>query len=236
MVKAKRKEREFNLRRAEILEQAEKIFAAKGFHNTTVAEIAGASGFAVGTLYQFFESKEQLYIVDAHRKAGHDVLRYSGVGGRRDGYRQEDRSAGRFSIRFRREQCGILQHLHPGGSSFPLRGKRRAPEADEGRLRHPRLFHRRGDARGDPGRTPQEDGSADDGRRPDGHRQFLCLQMAGHDGGDVFEGAMSRLSSTFFWKGSGKMRTKLWCLWRSDMSSWLSYRLPASVLRRRSSP
>jgi AcrR family transcriptional regulator len=62
MLKAERKEREFNLRRAEILEQAEKIFAAKGFHNTAVAEIAEASGFAVGTLYQFFASKEQLYI------------------------------------------------------------------------------------------------------------------------------------------------------------------------------
>ncbi len=61
MEKAKRKEREFNLRRTEILEQAEKIFAAKGFYNTTVAEIAAASGFAVGTIYQFFESKEQLY-------------------------------------------------------------------------------------------------------------------------------------------------------------------------------
>jgi TetR/AcrR family fatty acid metabolism transcriptional regulator len=61
MDKAERKEREFNLRRAEILEQAGKIFAAKGFHSATVAEIAGASGFAVGTLYQFFESKEQLY-------------------------------------------------------------------------------------------------------------------------------------------------------------------------------
>jgi len=61
MEKAKRKEREFNLRRAEILEQAEKIFAAKGFYNPTVAEIAAASGFAVGTIYLFFESKEQLY-------------------------------------------------------------------------------------------------------------------------------------------------------------------------------
>jgi AcrR family transcriptional regulator len=61
MEKVKRKEREFNLRRAEILEQAEKIFAAKGFYNTTVAEIAAASGFAIGTLYQFFAGKEQLY-------------------------------------------------------------------------------------------------------------------------------------------------------------------------------
>lgn len=61
MEKEKRKEREFNLRRSAILEQAGKIFAAKGFHNTTVAEIAGASGFAVGTLYRFFAGKEQLY-------------------------------------------------------------------------------------------------------------------------------------------------------------------------------
>jgi AcrR family transcriptional regulator len=70
MEKEKRKEREFNLRRSAILEQAGKIFAVKGFHNTTVAEIAGASGFAIGTLYQFFESKEQLYTVVLTEKLG----------------------------------------------------------------------------------------------------------------------------------------------------------------------
>ena len=56
-----RKEREFNMRRAEILKQAEKVFATKGFHNVTVAEIASASGFSIGSLYQFFEGKENLY-------------------------------------------------------------------------------------------------------------------------------------------------------------------------------
>jgi AcrR family transcriptional regulator len=61
MEKEKRKEREFNLRRTEILDAALKVFAAKGFHSATVAEIAAASGFAIGTLYQFFDSKEQLY-------------------------------------------------------------------------------------------------------------------------------------------------------------------------------
>ena len=76
MDKTERKEREFNLRRAEILEQAGKIFAAKGFHNTAVAEIAGASGFAVGTLYQFFESKEQLYTVMLTEKLNR---MYSGI-------------------------------------------------------------------------------------------------------------------------------------------------------------
>lgn len=61
MVRSERKEREFNTRRAEILEQAEKIFAAKGFHDVTMAEIARASDFSIGSLYQFFQGKEHLY-------------------------------------------------------------------------------------------------------------------------------------------------------------------------------
>lgn len=62
MEKAKRKEKEFLFRRREILEEAEKIFAAKGFHAATMAEIAQGSGFAIGTLYQFFQGKEDLYV------------------------------------------------------------------------------------------------------------------------------------------------------------------------------
>ena len=61
MERLERKKREFNMRRAEILKQAEKVFATKGFHNVTVAEIASASGFSIGSLYQFFEGKENLY-------------------------------------------------------------------------------------------------------------------------------------------------------------------------------
>jgi len=61
MERLERKEREFNMRRAEILKQAEKVFAMKGFHNVTMAEIASASGFSIGSLYQFFEGKENLY-------------------------------------------------------------------------------------------------------------------------------------------------------------------------------
>jgi AcrR family transcriptional regulator len=61
MEKQERKEREFQARRTEIMERAEKVFSAKGFHNVTMAEIAGASGFSIGSLYQFFPGKEQLY-------------------------------------------------------------------------------------------------------------------------------------------------------------------------------
>lgn len=59
---------EFQLRRNEILKNAEKTFAAKGFYNTTIAEIANASGFAIGTLYHFFESKEKLYTTMINEK------------------------------------------------------------------------------------------------------------------------------------------------------------------------
>jgi AcrR family transcriptional regulator len=76
MEKAKRKEREFILRRTQILDQAEKIFAAKGFYNATVAEIAGASGFAIGTLYQFFAGKEQLYTAMITEKL---TMMYEGI-------------------------------------------------------------------------------------------------------------------------------------------------------------
>jgi AcrR family transcriptional regulator len=61
MEKQERKEREFIVRRTEILEQAEKIFSARGFHNVTMAEIAKVSGFSIGSLYQYFPGKEQLY-------------------------------------------------------------------------------------------------------------------------------------------------------------------------------
>ena len=61
MEKSKRKEMEFQLRRTEILSGAEKIFASKGFHNATMAEIANASGFSIGTLYHFFDGKQNLY-------------------------------------------------------------------------------------------------------------------------------------------------------------------------------
>lgn len=56
-----RKEREKLRRRQEILQAAEQVFASKGFHGTTVHEIARTAELAVGTIYQYFSSKEELY-------------------------------------------------------------------------------------------------------------------------------------------------------------------------------
>ncbi|MCK5254567.1 MAG: helix-turn-helix transcriptional regulator [Deltaproteobacteria bacterium] len=63
MEKLSRKEREYRTRREEILKAAESVFAQKGFHNSTVAEIAKESEFAIGTIYQFFKNKEELYYI-----------------------------------------------------------------------------------------------------------------------------------------------------------------------------
>ena len=62
MEKISRKERERLMHRDGILQAAEKCFAAKGFSSTTMTEIAEAAEFSVGALYQFFQSKEEIYI------------------------------------------------------------------------------------------------------------------------------------------------------------------------------
>jgi AcrR family transcriptional regulator len=55
-----RKEREKLNRRKEILEAALNLFASKGFMNTTLDEIAEASEFGKGTLYNYFKNKEEI--------------------------------------------------------------------------------------------------------------------------------------------------------------------------------
>lgn len=51
-------------RHAQICDAALKLFSQKGFHRTTVREIAEASGLGIGTLYSYIKSKEDiLYLV-----------------------------------------------------------------------------------------------------------------------------------------------------------------------------
>jgi AcrR family transcriptional regulator len=57
-----RKAREQSMRRELIIEAARQIFEAKGFNKTTVEEIAARAELGKGTIYCYFESKEQLYV------------------------------------------------------------------------------------------------------------------------------------------------------------------------------
>ncbi|WP_447969486.1 TetR/AcrR family transcriptional regulator [Nitrospira sp. M1] len=60
--RSQRKQREVEARRGEILCAAEHLFSKHGFFKTSMAEIASAAQFAMGTVYRIFKSKEEIYI------------------------------------------------------------------------------------------------------------------------------------------------------------------------------
>ena len=51
-----------NEKRARILDAAVKVFAERGFHSATVAEIARGAGVADGTIYLYFKGKDDLLL------------------------------------------------------------------------------------------------------------------------------------------------------------------------------
>jgi AcrR family transcriptional regulator len=48
-------------RRAEILAAAKAVFAAKGYHGTTMADVARAAGLSYGSVYWYFDAKDRLF-------------------------------------------------------------------------------------------------------------------------------------------------------------------------------
>jgi AcrR family transcriptional regulator len=61
-------------RRAQILDAAASVIAAKGFHRATTRDIAIAAGVAEGTIYNYFEGKDDLLISIVTRLADIDHL------------------------------------------------------------------------------------------------------------------------------------------------------------------
>ena len=63
-------------RRRQIADAAVQLFIEKGFHKTTTRQIARASSFSIGSLYEYFTSKEDiLYMVceSIHAEVEHGV-------------------------------------------------------------------------------------------------------------------------------------------------------------------
>lgn len=61
MGRTARKEREVARTRRDILEAAARVFAQRGYHGATMEDVATEAGFAVGSLYNYFRGKEQIY-------------------------------------------------------------------------------------------------------------------------------------------------------------------------------
>ena len=59
--------KEYNERRNEILDAAERLFGRKGYNKCTVNDILDAVGIAKGTFYYYFKSKEEVLDAIIHR-------------------------------------------------------------------------------------------------------------------------------------------------------------------------
>jgi AcrR family transcriptional regulator len=58
-------------RRAHIMDKGEEVFLEQGFQGASMAEIAARAGCSKGTLYNYFESKDELFLACvAHHCAG----------------------------------------------------------------------------------------------------------------------------------------------------------------------
>ena len=51
-----------DLSRNQLLDAAEEVFGEKGFHDTTLKEVAELAEFSVGSVYSFFENKDDLFL------------------------------------------------------------------------------------------------------------------------------------------------------------------------------
>src|SRR4051794_12207322 len=50
-----------DISRGQLLDAAEEVFGRKGFHEATLKEVAELAEFAVGSVYSFFENKDDLF-------------------------------------------------------------------------------------------------------------------------------------------------------------------------------
>jgi AcrR family transcriptional regulator len=57
-----RRQQHAELNRNQLLDAAEEVFGAKGFHDTTLKEVADLAEFSVGSVYSFFPSKDELFL------------------------------------------------------------------------------------------------------------------------------------------------------------------------------
>lgn len=60
--RAQRRSQHQNLSRAQLLDAAEEVFGRRGFYETTLKEVAELAEFSVGSVYSFFDNKEDLYL------------------------------------------------------------------------------------------------------------------------------------------------------------------------------
>jgi len=77
-----RRRQQHDLGRHQLLDAAEEVFGRRGYHDTTLKEVAELAEFSVGSVYSFFENKDDLFL-HVFRRRGEAFLAglRAGVGG-----------------------------------------------------------------------------------------------------------------------------------------------------------
>ncbi|MFN8034437.1 MAG: TetR/AcrR family transcriptional regulator [Acidimicrobiia bacterium] len=68
--RTERRQRHQELSRTHLLDAAEEVFGRRGFHEATLKQVAELAEFSVGSVYSFFESKDDLFRQIFDRRGG----------------------------------------------------------------------------------------------------------------------------------------------------------------------
>jgi AcrR family transcriptional regulator len=71
-----RRRREREQRREDIIDASEKLFLSQGFEHTTMKQIANKAQYSKGTIYNYYNSKDELYIAIGN-KAYNLIINYT---------------------------------------------------------------------------------------------------------------------------------------------------------------
>ncbi|HWF06441.1 MAG TPA: TetR/AcrR family transcriptional regulator [Candidatus Angelobacter sp.] len=114
-------------RQAEIITAARKVFAEKGYIAATVDEIAALAALAKGTIYVYFESKEQIY--NAVLENDLDTLRDLTLENIASAQTAREKIAAYVNTRFKyceeRRDFFRIMHIEPSGSPVLSKAKAR---------------------------------------------------------------------------------------------------------------
>jgi AcrR family transcriptional regulator/predicted DNA-binding transcriptional regulator AlpA len=142
-----------------ILDAAYSVFSTKGYHNSTVDDIAQQAGVSKGTCYQYFSGKEEIFIATLDRTLGKILAEAEGAAaGATDALTRMGLKGLTFIAKFRELQ-------------FMFIGQRQAQDQDRVAFRHDREVPCRGHRAWHQAEGLQ-DGGPDGGRlRDDRHRR-----------------------------------------------------------------
>ncbi|MGD8386735.1 MAG: TetR/AcrR family transcriptional regulator [Desulfobacteraceae bacterium] len=118
-----RKEREREIRRAEILEAAKAVFFSRGFQTATMDQVAKAAELSKGTLYLYFSCKEELYVSILLEGLDKLIRRFRNAAEGASGWEAKLRAVGKAYFEFYQEEKNyfqILFFLHHGELSTKI--------------------------------------------------------------------------------------------------------------------